>query len=107
MFIGFQMKHHTYIYELYLANPSRSLYGYVEELYRYFSLDIITDTIQNWFKTIGPFKRIRQVAYRYSSERSTYIAYRILKHYLAFILSIDYHTRLVFADDEPMKEINM
>ena len=48
-----------------------------------------------------------RVASRYPSRQNTYVMYRILKHYLAFILNIHYHTRLTFADKKPMKEIDI
>ena len=96
--IGFQMKYHAYIYELYLANPSRPIYGYIKDLYRRFGFNISRGTMQSWFRTIGPFKATMWVTSKYPSRWNMYVTYRLLKHYLAFILSICDHTRLVFTD---------
>ena len=99
------MKYHSFVYNLYIANSARLFYGYVGDLYCRFILDISKVTMQSWFNTIGPFKGTMQGTYKYPSGWNTYVTYRILKHYLAFILSIHYHTRLVFADEKLMKEI--
>ena len=44
---------------------------------------------------------------RFPSGRDSYPTYCLLFQYHLFILSIDDHTRLVFADEKPMKEINI
>ena len=101
---GMDMRHHSFIYEQYLRNPSLPLDGYLEELERAFGLIISKNTIQRWFMTIGPFKGTMRVTSTFPNSRDSWQTYRLLQRYLAFILSISDHTRLVFADEKPMKE---
>ena len=49
---GMQMKHHIYIYQLYLDNPALPVHGYIEELYRKFGLIVSEGVIHQWFMTI-------------------------------------------------------
>ena len=51
-----KMKHHAYIYTLYLSNPALPNYGYCEEMGKKFGLKLSPTFITRWFKTIGPFK---------------------------------------------------
>ena len=101
---GMDMRHHSFIYERYLRNPSLPLVGYLEELERAFGLIVAKSTIQRWFMTIGPFKGTMRVTSTFPNSRDSWQTYRLLQRYLDFILSISDHTRLVFADEKPMKE---
>jgi len=102
--IGLKMRHHAYIYDLYVKNPSCPLHGYVEEIYRRFNILVTNDIIQRWFYTIGPFKGTMRLTSRFPDGRESWFTYRLLKHYLRFIVSVLDHRRLVFADEKPMKE---
>ena len=104
---GMDMMHHAFIYELYVENPLLRLHGYTEEMYCKYGLLLHISLLQRWFMTIGPFKGTMRLTLRYPSGRDTWITYRLLKKYLRFICSISDHRRLVFADEKPMKEIDI
>lgn len=57
--------------------------------------------------SIGPFKGTLRITSRFPSGKDSYPTYCLLCQYLRFIVSIDDHTRLVFADEKPMEEINI
>ena len=86
------MVHHSFIFALYLDNPSMPLYGYVEELEIRFSLVVSIMTIHNWFMSIGPFKGTLRITSSFPSGRDSYPTYCLLCQYLRFIVSIDDHT---------------
>ena len=48
-----------------------------------------------------------RVTSKYPSGRDSWITYKMLENYLSFILSIDDLTKLVFADEKPMKEVDI
>ena len=54
--VGLTMRHHAFIYRLYLNNPSLPIDGYIEELFNEFSINVSASFVSRWFKTIGPFK---------------------------------------------------
>ena len=101
---GMSMKHHAYMYDLYVANPSRSLDVYVDKLHKAFGVAITCSTMQRWFMTIGPFKGTMRVTSTFPDSRDSWQSCSLLQNYLDFILSIRDHKRLVFADEKPMKE---
>jgi hypothetical protein len=70
-------------------------------------MTVSKSTIERWFMTIGPFKGSMRVTSRYPSGRNSWATYNMLKSYLSFILSIDDHYRIVFADEKSMKEIDV
>ena len=105
--LGWEMRHHEYLYTLYRDNPSMPVDGYVEEFYNWCGICLSKSTVERWFQTIGPFKGTMRVTSRYPSARDSWTTYHILENYLAFILSIDDHSRLVFADEKPMKEVDV
>ena len=101
------MKHHRFIYDTYCDNPSLPVDGYVEELFVRFGLATSPTTIQRWFKTVGPFSGNMRATSRYPSARDSWATYEMLRDYLNFIVSIDDHSRLVFTNKKPMKEIDI
>ena len=105
--LGWQMQHHAFLYDLYRDNPSMPVDGYVEEFLRRFGMTISKSTVERWFRTIGPFKGTMRVTSRYPSGRNSWTTIQILRNYLAFILSVHDHSRLVFADEKPMKEVDV
>jgi transposase len=96
-----------FLYDLYRNNASFPVDGYVEEFLIRFRMIVSKSTIERWFLTIGPFKGSMRVTSRYPSGRDSWATYNMLKSYLSFILSIDDHSRIVFADEKPMKEIDV
>ena len=101
---GLNMAHHSFIYQLYLFNPSFPLVGYVEEIQKTFGLEVSTSLIQQWFNTIGPFKGTMRATSRYPTARNSLQTYIQVCEYLDFMSQVD-HQKLVFSDEKPMKDI--
>ena len=104
---GWQMCHHTFLYDLYCQNPAFPIDGYVEEFYRRFGIRTSNSTLQRWFMNISPFKGTMRVTSRYPSARDSWSTLQILEQYYSFILNLNDHRRLVFADEKPMKECDV
>ena len=104
---GMSMHHHQFVYQLYTENPSLPLDGYVQQLFDKFGLVVGTTTIQRWFMQIGPFKGTMRVTSRFPSGRNSWATTEMLRLYLDFIVRIHDHKKLVFADEKPMKEIDI
>ena len=102
---AFTLEHHAFLYQLYRDNPSMPLYGYVEELLKEYSIKVSDSFIKRWFDEIGPHKGTLRVTSSHPSGRYSTQTIMRLQNYLAFISSIDDHTRLVFSDEKPMKEV--
>ena len=105
--LRWEMTHHAFIYELYCNNSSLPVDGYVEEFFERFEMRISKTTVERWFLTIGPFKGTMRVTSRYPSARNSWTTINILREYLNFIVQIQDYSRLVFADEKPMKEIDV
>ena len=104
---GMHMMHHMYIYKLYLDNPALPVHGYMEEMYKKFGLILREDIIHRWFMTIGPFKGTMRLTSKFPSGRDSWATYKLFKQYLQFIVEVEDHRRIVFADEKPMKEIDI
>ena len=105
--VGLKICHHVYIYKLYLENPSLPLVGYIEKNYDKFGLVLTRSFIESWFLNIGPFKGTMRVTSTFPSGRNSASTYNHLCSYLEFIMEIGDPIRLVFADEKPMKEIDI
>ena len=105
--IGFSLCHHDYIYQLYLDNPSRPLQGYVEEFKKNYGSLLSKDLFQRWFKNAGPYKGSMRATSRFPSGRNSASTIDKLREYLEIIRHVRDHRYLVFADEKPMKEINI
>ena len=105
--LGWEMEHHAYIYDLYRDNPALPVDGYVEQFYQRYNIVLSKSTIQRWFLTIGPFKGMMRVTSRFHSDCDSWTTVMLLRQYTNFILSLENHTRLVFADEKPMKEADV
>ena len=95
---GFQMKHHIFVYKFYLNYPTLPVHGYIEELFSKFRLIVSQSVIQRWFMSIGPFKGTMRLTSKFPSSQDSWAAYKLLKQYLGFIVEVEDHRRLVFAD---------
>ena len=102
---GCEPRHDAFMYELYLQNSSQPLNGYTQELQETFGLVISVRLTSRWFSTVGPFKGSLRVTLAFPSGRNSWSTYRLLYQYLYFIESIEDHTKLIFADEKPIKEI--
>ena len=105
--VGLLMEHHFFIYNLYLKCPSLPNDGYVVALRSSYGLDVSPSLIQRWFKNIGPFKGLMRVTSKFPPAKDSREVVELLHEYLDFIGIIDDHTRLVFGDEKPMKEIDI
>ena len=103
--VGLTMKHHVFIYQLYVKNPSLPIDGYIAEIYHRFSHIVSHSFMTRTFKTIGSFKGTMRLTSRFPSGRNSAATFLYLKEYLGFVDVIHEHSRLVFADEKPMKEI--
>ena len=101
-----KMKHHAFIYTLYLSNPALPNYGYCEEMEKKFGLNLSPSFVTRWFKTIGPFKGTFRKTSKFPPAKYSASNTRLLKRYLSFASLID-PSRFVFADEKPMKEIDI
>ena len=98
----------SYVFvDLYCDNLSLPVDGYAEEFYQRFGKVILKTTVERWFFTIGTFKGTMRVTSRYPSGRESWTTLQILQQYLSFIRSIGNHSRLVFVNEKPMKEVDV
>ena len=103
---GLKMKHHAFIYALYLSNPALPNYGYCEEVERKFGISLSPTFITRWFRSIGPFKGNFRKTSKFPPAKYSRSNTRLLKRYLAFALLFD-PSRFVFADEKPIKDIDI
>ena len=103
---GLKMKHHAFIFSLYLSNPALPNYGYCEEMLKKFGISLSPTFITRWFKSIGPFKGTFRKTSKFPPAKYSRNNLRLLKRYLAFA-SLYHPSRFVFADEKPMKEIDI
>ena len=86
-----------------MINPSMPLSRYFKELDLRFRFNVSQFIIFQWFKIVVPFKGTMHLTSRFSPERNSDVTYQILDQYLNFMSAIPNHSRLVFADEKPMK----
>ena len=72
-----------------------------------FGIVIGKDIMQRWFKAVGPYKGSMRATSRFPSGWNSPQTVQQLRDYLGFISMTRDHTRLVFADEKPMKETNI
>ena len=101
------MEHHAFIYELYLRNPSRPADGYICRLCERYGIHVSSSFILSWFHTVGPFKGTMRVTSTFPPDKDSPRVQALLDDYVDFVNSIEDHRRLVFADEKPMKEIDI
>ena len=104
MLSGFKIQHHAFLYSLYKKNPALPLYGYCEELYRYHNINVSEMFIKRWFDTVGPYKGSLRKTSNFPHKKDAVQNLLRLCDYLELISSIPDHSKLVFADEKPMKE---
>ena len=101
--IGLSEEHHAFLYDLYKANPARPLIGYEQEMYSKYGFVVGYDLIYRWFNCVGPFRGSLRVTNAFPPDRESLTAVEKLRVYLDFVAHVN-PTRLVFADEKPMKE---
>ena len=103
---GLKMKHHAFIYALYLSNPALPNYGYCEEMQKKFGICLSNSFITRWFKHVGPFKGNYRKTSRFPPAKYSQSNTRLLNRYLSFVC-LFHPSRFIFADEKPMKEIDL
>ena len=104
---GMTMEHHAFIYSLYLDNPSRPNDGYAEELWKGYGIKVSASFMARWFKTIGPFKGNYRKTSRFPPAKFSRKNNRLFERYTTFMSLFVDPSRFVFADEKPMKEIDI
>ena len=102
--VNLKIHHHAFLYSLYKSNPGMPLYGYCEELSNHFNINVSEMFVKRWFDTVGPFKgTLRKTSNLLHHKNSVENILRLCD-YLQAVTSIGDPSRLVFADEKPMKE---
>ena len=101
----FGTEHHKFLYALYQKNPALPLYGYCEELWFQYGIQVSSMLVSRWFSEIGRYKGTLRVTDVRPDRRDTYENCWKLKQYLHTIKNVKDVRRLVFSDEKPMKEI--
>ena len=101
------MEHHGFIYDLYLRNPKLPADGYIYYIHQRFGLLLSRATITRWFHTIGPFKGSMRETSTFPHSKNAPRTIELLEEYLEFIGTLNNHARLVFADEKPLKSVDL
>ena len=101
---GFKIHHHAFLYSLYKQNPALPLYGYCEELLRHHHINVSEMFVKRWFDTVGPYKGSLRKTSNFPHKKDAVENLLRLCDYLELISAILDHSKLVFADEKPMKE---
>ena len=99
----FKMKHHVFIYALYLSNPSLPSYGYCVELEKCFVIKVSLSFMNRWYKSIGQFKGNYRKTSRFPPAKYSQKNTHLLKHFMAFAMLFDWSC-FVFADKKPTND---
>ena len=102
--IQLKIYHHAFLYSLYKKNPAMPLYGYCEELQRHFGLNVSEMFMKRWFHTVGPYKGTLRKTSAFPHQKDSVENILRLVNYLEIVLQVGDSSKLVFADEKPMKE---
>ena len=102
-----QIEHHRNIYDLYLSNPKLPADTYIFFFYRKYGFLLCRQTITHWFKTIGPYKGTMPVTSKFPPLKYTSHNDKLLQDCVSFMTGVDNHTRCVFANEKPLKEVDL
>jgi len=91
---------------LYNTEPSRPLYSYVTELYKFSGTKVSTSTISRWFNYSFEFKASCRKPSIFPEQKFSSANIRKLKEYVKVVSYFD-HTRFVFTDEKPMKGVDI
>ena len=102
--VNLKIHHHAFLYSLYKSNPGMPLYGYCEELSNHFNINVSEMFVKRWFDTVGPYKGTLRKTSNFPHHKDSVENILRLCDYLQAVTSIGDPSRLVFADEKPMKE---
>ena len=105
--LGFEQTHHLFLYHLYLENPGRPRESYIVEFDDYFGIRLSPHFITKWFHGVGEFKGTMRKASKFPNAKNSPRVQRELRLWLQFRDEVDNHKRIVFADEKPLKEIDI
>ena len=101
------MQHHLFIYDMYRKNRRLPSEAYIFEFQAAFHIKLSSSFITRWFHTIGPFKGTMRVTSKFPPAKYSDKNTELLHSYIALIKHLKNHRRLVFADEKPMKDIDL
>ena len=101
---GLTYEHHRFIYDLYLANPTRGREEYIQELHKEYNIGVSVEFMSKWFHGMGPFRGAFRRTSIFPSAKNTPRVLQLVIDYLNLISRIVDHSKIVFADEKPMKQ---
>lgn len=104
---GFDEEHHRFLYRLYRENRRRPIETYIEELKNVYGINVSPGFITYWFHHCGDYKGKMRKPSKFPFSKKSDRVIGLLKDYIKTIYGIDDHRRLVFADEKPLKEIDI
>lgn len=100
----FKKVHHDFIYDAYRENPSQPAEMYQDLFEKKFGFSVSQSFISRWFQDIGPYKGSLRETSLFPSKKNSPTVRKQVKRFLRDMERLKDHTRLVFADEKPMKE---
>ena len=91
---------------LYNEDPSRPLYSYITELYKFSGTNVSTSTISKWFNYSFNFKASCRKTSIFPAQKFSSTNIRKLEKYVK-VVSMFHHSRFVFTDEKPMKGVDI
>ena len=103
----FKLRHHMYIYNLYLKQPDRPADSYIDKLIRRYNIRVSRSFISRWFRNIGPFKGTMRRTSKFPPRKFSKRNNKLLIEFFKIKKYTPNHRKFVFADEKPMKEIDV
>ena len=91
---------------LYNEEPSRPLYSYVTELYKFSGTKVSTSTLSKWFNYSFNYKATCRKTSIFPAQKFSSTNIRKLEEYVK-VVSFFNHSRFVFTDEKPMKGVDI
>ena len=105
--IGLCFEQHRFIYDMYIKNPAATAEQYIVEFYREYDLVLSKTYISRWFHTIGPFRGTLCTNSVFPAAKNTVRVLQKVIEYFEFISTIRNQACLVFANEKPLKPIDL
>ena len=105
--IGLTFEQHRFLYDIYLRKPEATAEQYIMQFYREYNLLLSSPFITQWFHLIGPFRGTFCSNSVFPTAKNTVHVLRKVIEYLEFISTIQNHACLVFADEKPLKQVDL
>ena len=105
--IGLRWEHHRFLYDAYLDNPSALREEYLAKFYAEYGIVLSLSFVSLWFKRGGPFPGLFRVTSVFPRAKNSPQVLGLLLDYIHFISSVNDQTHLVFADEKPLKQVDL